>query len=204
MNPRDAVIVGASRTPIGRHGGALATLHPHELLAAAQRGAVAQAGADAAAIDMIVTGCVSQVGEQSYNVGRLTALAAGYPITVPGMTIDAQCGSSQQAVNIAASLVQSGAADIVLASGVESMSRIPLGTARQGPGDPLSDAYRSRFEDIVPGESADRIADKWGISRGECDAWALRSQNSAACGAGSRPLRRRDDAVGGGRDRGLR
>jgi acetyl-CoA acetyltransferase family protein len=175
------MIVAARRTPFGRRGGALSSEHPHTLLAAAQRAALDAAGLDAAELDLVVTGCVTQVGEQAYNIGRLAALAAGYPVEVPGMTIDAQCGSSQQAVNIAAALVETGTADVVLASGVESMSRVPLGHARSsGPGDALSDAYRDRFEDISPGESAERIADLWGSTRGQCDAWALRSQSLAA------------------------
>jgi acetyl-CoA C-acetyltransferase len=184
-HPDDPVIVSARRSPIGRRNGALAAIHPHDLLAAVQ-GAVIEDGAiPGSDIDMIITGCVTQVGDQSYNIGRMAALASGLPAEVPAMTIDSQCGSSQQAVNVAAGLVRSAAADIVLASGVESMSRVPLGSAlgsarEAGFGTPYSEGYTSRFEVVGQGESAERIADKWHITRGECDAWAVRSQQRAA------------------------
>lgn len=175
------VIVAAKRTPIGRRDGVLSGVHPHELLATAQVAALESAGVPAAELDLIITGCVTKVGEQAYNIARLAALASGFPVDVPGMTLDAQCGSSQQAVNVAAAMIASGTAEAVLASGVESMSRVPLGADRaNGPGDALSAGYRERFEDLTVGESAERIADAWGISRADCDAWAARSQRLAA------------------------
>jgi acetyl-CoA acetyltransferase family protein len=143
--------------------------------------AMRRSGVEAGEVDQVVAGCVTQAGEQAVNIGRTAWLAAGLPETVPATTIDAQCGSSQQAVGFAASLVNSGLASVVLAAGVESMSRLPLRTAAKcGPGEPFTDAYRSRFEVISQGESAERIADHWGISRAECDDLALASQDSAA------------------------
>jgi acetyl-CoA acetyltransferase family protein len=122
-------------------------------------------------------GCVTQAGEQAYNIARNSAIAAGLPDHVAGATLDAQCGSSQQAVNVAAALVASGIENVVVAAGVESMSRVPLRTAIDcGPGDPLSDAYRERVEVVNQGESAERIADRWGVDRLECDEIGLRSQ----------------------------
>src|ERR1700691_40943 len=179
--PDDPVIVSAKRSPIGRRNGALAAMHPHDLLAAVQ-GAVIQDGAiPGSDVDMIITGCVTQVGDQSYNIGRMAALGSGLPAEVPAMALDSQSGSSQQAVNVAAGLVRSAAADIVVASGIESMSRVPLGSAQAaGFGTPYSAGYTSRFEVVGQGESAERIADKWHITRGECDAWAARSQQRAA------------------------
>jgi acetyl-CoA acetyltransferase family protein len=176
----DPVIVAARRTPIGRRNGALKDLHPHRLLQLAQDSAIAAAGVAPGAIDAVVTGCVTQIGEQSYNIGRMALLASGLPDTVPAMTIDAQCGSGQQAVNVAAALIRSGAAEVVLASGVEAMSRIPLGTAQQaGPGTPYSAGYLERYEVVTQGESAERIADRWQIGRAACDEWAARSQDRA-------------------------
>jgi acetyl-CoA acetyltransferase family protein len=178
--PHDAVIVAARRTPIGRRGGQFSTLHPHELLAATTGAAMGDAVLDGPDIDAIVCGCVTQVGDQAYNVGRMAALAAGMPSQVPAMSVDSQCGSSQQAVNIAATMVRSGAAEVVVASGVESMSRVPLGSAQLREfGTPFSQGYLDRYEVVAQGESAERIADKWGIDRRGCDEWAARSQRLA-------------------------
>jgi acetyl-CoA acetyltransferase family protein len=178
---RDAMIVAARRTPIGRRNGSLSTVHPHELLAAANAAVLADSGLAGGDLDMIVCGCVTQVGDQAYNIGRMAALAVGLPVEVPAMTLDSQCGSSQQAVNVAAALVRSGAAEVVLACGVESMSRVPLGSAQlEQFGSPYSASYLSRYELVTQGESAERIADKWRLTRADCDAWAERSQRLAA------------------------
>lgn len=178
---RRAVIASAVRTPIGRRGGGLSGCHPADLLALVLREAVASAGLPQSSIGQILVGCVSEVGEQTYNIARTAALAAGFPAHVPGTTMDAQCGSSQQAVNLGAALIAAGAEDIVIAAGVESMSRIPLGTASSsGPGDPLSPSYRARYEVVNQGESAERIADNWRVTRRECDEWAALSQRRAA------------------------
>jgi len=178
---RDAMIVAARRTPIGRRNGSLSTVHPHELLAAANAAVLADSGLAGGDLDMIVCGCVTQVGDQAYNIGRMAALSAGLPVEVPAMTLDSQCGSSQQAVNVAAALVHSGAAEVVLACGVESMSRVPLGSAQlEQFGSPYSASYLDRYELVTQGESAERIADKWQLTRADCDAWAERSQRLAA------------------------
>jgi acetyl-CoA acetyltransferase family protein len=180
-HPDDPVIVGARRSPFGRRNGVLAGVHPHDLLGSVHRAVIEDSAIQGPDIDMIITGCVTQIGDQSYNIGRMAALSGGLPAEVPAMTIDSQCGSSHQAVNVAASMIRSGAAEVIMASGVESMSRVPLGSAQgAGFGTPYGDGYTSRFEVVGQGESAERIADKWHITRVECDAWAARSQQRAA------------------------
>src|SRR6185295_328233 len=126
MPSTDVVIVEAVRSPIGRRGGGLSTLHPADLLGAVQKALVERSGIDPAAVDQIVGGCVTQVGEQTFNIARTAWLTAGLPLTVAATTVDSQCGSSQQATNLGAGLIASGAADVVISCGVESMSRIPL------------------------------------------------------------------------------
>ncbi len=179
-SPEDPVILSAVRTPIGKRDGALAGVHPADLLGRVLLEGLARSGVPAGEVDQVLVGCVTQAGEQAYNIARTASLAAGLPEHVPGTTLDAQCGSSQQAVNLAAALIASGANDLVMAAGVESMSRLPLRTAvRCGPGDPLSTTYRHRYEVTDQGEAAERIAGKWGISREECDDFAARSQACA-------------------------
>jgi len=173
----EAVIVEAVRSPIGRRGGGLSTLHPADLLGAVQRACVERAGIDPAEVDQVVGGCVTMSGEQSFNIARTAWLAAGLPMSVAATTVDSQCGSSQQATNLGAGLVASGAVDVVLACGVESMSRVPLGSAtKAGPGRPLPKAYHGHYELTSQFEGAERIADKWGITRAEADAFGLESQ----------------------------
>ena len=176
----DVVIVEAARSPIGRRGGGLSTLHPADLLGAVQKALVERSGIDPAAVDQIVGGCVTQVGEQTFNIARTAWLAAGLPLTVAATTVDSQCGSSQQATNLGAGLIASGAADVVISCGVESMSRIPLGSSvKAGPGRPFPKSYFPRYEPTSQFEAAERIADKWGIGRDECDAFGLQSQQRA-------------------------
>jgi len=176
----DVVIVEAARSPIGRRGGGLSTLHPADLLGAVQKALVERSGIDPAAVDQIVGGCVTQVGEQTFNIARTAWLAAGLPLTVAATTVDSQCGSSQQATNLGAGLIASGAADVVISCGVESMSRIPLGSSvKAGPGRPFPKSYFPRYEPTSQFEAAERIAEKWGIGRDECDAFGLRSQQRA-------------------------
>ena len=178
--PNDVVIVEAVRSPIGRRGGGLSTVHPADLLGAVQQALIERAGIDPAAVDQVVGGCVTQVGEQSFNIARTAWLTAGLPLSVAGTTIDSQCGSSQQATNLAAALVASGAADVVVSCGVESMSRIPLGSSvKAGPGRALPKSYFPRYEPTSQFEAAERIADKWGIGREECDGFGLQSQERA-------------------------
>ena len=177
----DVVIVEAVRSPIGRRGGGLSTLHPADLLGMVQKALVERSGIDPAEVDQIVGGCVTQVGEQSFNIARTAWLSAGLPLTVAATTVDSQCGSSQQATNLGAGLIASGAAEVVISCGVESMSRIPLGSSvKAGPGRAFPKSYFPQYEPTSQFEAAERIADKWGIAREECDAFGLQSQQRAA------------------------
>jgi acetyl-CoA acetyltransferase family protein len=174
-------VTAAVRTPIGKRGRALAEVHPAELLGDLIRAALTGIELPAESVDQALVGCVTQVGDQAYNIGRMAWLAAGLTADVPATTLDAQCGSSQQAANAAAALIASGNADHVVVGGVELMSRHPLGSNVEGGlGEPMGRAYRDRYEVINQGESAERIADRWGIERAECDEIALRSQERAA------------------------
>jgi acetyl-CoA acyltransferase len=179
----EAVIVEAVRTPVGRKEGKLAGWHPVDLLAEVLKAAVERAGIDPSAVDDHITGCVSQTGEQALNIARNSWLAAGLPEEVPATTIDRQCGSSQQAAHFAAQGVIAGAYDLVVASGVESMTRVPMGiTAQQGPGFPFSQRLMDRYEGgLVPqGVSAEIIAERWSLSRQELDDFGARSHERAA------------------------
>src|SRR5919201_1874432 len=173
---REAVIVGALRTPIGKRNGSLKELHPVDLLADVLKEVVARAGVDPGQIEDNITGCVSQVGEQSINVGRNGWLAAGFPETIPSTTVDRQCGSSQQAVHFAAQGVIAGAYDLVVASGVENMTRVPMGSSMAG-ANPFGTQLLARYEGkLVPqGISADLIATKWNITREDSDDFGYRS-----------------------------
>ncbi|MFF0541279.1 thiolase family protein [Nocardia thailandica] len=181
---RDAVIVEAVRTPIGRGkpGGALHDVHPVDLLAHSLREIVARSGIDPALIDDVIGGIVTQVGEQGANMTRRAALAAGYPESVPATTVDRQCGSSQQAIHFAAQGVIAGAYDVVVAAGVESMGRVPMGANMIGATDFSGEAFARRYpDDLVPqGISAELIAAKWGLTRTELDEFALASHEKAA------------------------
>ena len=180
---RDAVIVDAVRTPIGKGkpGGALSGVHPVDLHAHAIRSLIERTGIDPALVDDVISGAVGQVGEQSMNTARWAALAAGLPESVPAVTVDRQCGSSQQAVHFAAQGVISGAYDVVIASGVESMSRVPMGS-QVGDHDPFGPAVAARYpEGLVPqGISAELIAARWNLSRRQLDAFAAESHRRAA------------------------
>ena len=146
---RDAVIVGAARTPVGRRSGGLSGMHPVDLSGLGARGLADRTGFDPADVDDVIWGCVSQVGEQSWNVGRNAVLAAGWPESVPGTTLDRQCGSSQQAVHFAAAAVISGQCDFVVAGGVESMSRVAMGSSAPAvPGTPFGNAVRERYAGV--------------------------------------------------------
>src|SRR5438067_11505004 len=172
MAQREAVIVGAVRTAIGRRNGRLKDWHPVDLMAEVLSTLVQRTGVDAGLIEDVIVGCVSQVGEQSLNVGRNAALAAGFPETVPGTTVDRQCGSSQQTIHFAAQGVISGAYDVVIAGGVEAMTRVPMGSScAQGPGAPFGELMVRRYENglVHQGISADLVAQKWEISRAELD-----------------------------------
>jgi acetyl-CoA acyltransferase len=182
---RDAVLVAAVRTPvgIGKPGkGALSDIHPVDLSALVLQELVGRAGVDPALVDDVVWGCVSQVGEQSINVGRNAALAAGWPEDVVGVTVDRQCGSSQQAVQFAAASVIAGYADMIVAGGVESMSRVPMMSSVAGGEGPFGPRMLARYDGgLVPqGVSAEMVAQRWGLGREDVDALALRSQERAA------------------------
>jgi acetyl-CoA acyltransferase len=190
VSGRDAVVVDAVRTPVGRRGGGLSGTHPVDLSAHVLDALVARTGLDPALVEDVVWGCVSQTGEQAVNVGRNAALAAGWPEDVVGVTLDRQCGSSQQAVHFAAAGVISGQYDVAVAGGVESMSRVPmLCTVTQGPGVPFGPRMMARYAGVgglVPqGESAEIIAERWKLSRTELDEIAVRSHANAAAAADS-------------------
>jgi acetyl-CoA C-acetyltransferase len=179
---RDVFIVEAVRTPLGKRGGGLATVHPADLLGSVQRAAIERAKLDPAAVDQVVSGCVSQVGEQSFNIGRTAWLSAGLPIEVASTTVDSQCGSSQQATTFATGLIGSGLADLVVSCGVESMSRIPLGAnfADKKLGRPVPRSYFARFAFNSQFQGAELIAQEYGITREDADRFGLRSQQNAA------------------------
>jgi acetyl-CoA acetyltransferase family protein len=180
---REAVIVEAVRTPLGRgkQGGALSDIHAVDLLAHALKEVVGRSGVDPLLVDDVIAGCVSQVGEQAGNVARNGWLAAGFPVEVPGTSVDRQCGSSQQAIHFAAQGVQAGAYDMVIAGGVESMSRVPMGASFQtGHGFPFSKSMTERFNLVPQGISAEMIAEKWGVGRETLDQIGFRSQQLAA------------------------
>lgn len=181
---RDAVIVGAVRTPIGKGkpGGALHGVLPADLLAHSLRELMRTTGIDPARVDDVIAGAVTQVGDQAVNVARNALLGAGFPESVPGTTIDRQCGSSQQAISFAAQGVLAGAYDIVIAAGVESMSRVPMGSSVLPGSNPFGEDMTRRYaEGLVPqGISAELIAARWGLSRAELDEFSAASHEKAA------------------------
>lgn len=178
-----AVIVDAVRTPVGRRSGMFKDIHPVDLASIPLRALVERTGIDPGLIEDVIMGCVSQTGEQGLNIGRNAALAAGFPEEVVGTTVDRQCGSSQQSAHFAAQGVMAGAYDVVIAAGIESMTRIPMGiTAQQGPGMPFGPLMLERYSHgLVPqGLSAEMICEKWGLSRKQLDQIGLDSHKRAA------------------------
>jgi acetyl-CoA acyltransferase len=179
----DAVIIDAVRTPLGKGKptGSLAPVHPVDLLATPLAALVQRNDLDPGLVDDVVVGTVSQVGEQAYNIGRRAVLAAGFPERVPATTVDRQCGSSQQAISFAAQGVQAGAYDLAIAGGVESMSRVPMGSAAAGAWDLDGRRFAERYPEglVSQGVAAELIAAKWGVSRAELDEFGLRSQELA-------------------------
>ena len=174
---RDAVIVAAVRTPVGRRGGSLAGIRAEDLAGMVLRELMRRAPCDPSLVEDVIMGCVSQVGEQAMCIGREAALIADFPAHVPGLSLDRQCGSSQQAVHFAAQAVLSGDMDVVVAAGIESMSRVPMGSNFQDTD--FSKELTSRYEIIPQGLSAERIAARWGFSRGELDGYSLESHMKA-------------------------
>ncbi|HWF15452.1 MAG TPA: thiolase family protein [Acidimicrobiales bacterium] len=176
-----AVIVDAVRTPVGRRGGRLSGWHATDLAAQPLAALLARNDLDPSLVEDVVMGCTMTVGEQAMNIARNAALAAGFPESVPGTTVDRQCGSAQQAIHFAAQAVMSGAMDVAIGAGIESMSRVPIGsTTEPGPGEAYGPLYKERFELIHQGECAEEIARRWSVSREEMDALALQSHQRAA------------------------
>jgi acetyl-CoA acyltransferase len=178
---RDAVIVEAVRTPVGKRNGGLSGIHPVDLSAHVLRSLAERAGIDPAVVDDVVWGCVGQVGEQTFDIARNAVIGAGWPLSVPGVTVDRQCGSSQQAVHFAAAGVISGQYDVVVAGGVESMSRVPMGASVNGQ-NPLGSAFEDFYHGVFPnqGTGAEMIAERWGQSRSQLDEFSLNSHAKAA------------------------
>ncbi|MHB1844938.1 MAG: thiolase family protein [Deltaproteobacteria bacterium] len=176
-----AVIVDAVRTARGKRKGSLAGVHPMDLAAHALKAAMRRTKLDPKVVDDVILGCVTQLGEQGLNIARGAVLAAGFPIEVAGTTINRFCGSGLQAVNFAAQAIQAGQMDVAIGGGVESMTRVPMGSDAQGPGDgPVSPALASRYPDLIPqGLSAELIAEKWKLTRRELDEFAAMSQKKA-------------------------
>jgi acetyl-CoA acyltransferase len=186
---RDAVVVAAVRTPVGRRGGVLSGVHPVDLSAVVLRALVERTGVDPVMVDDVIWGCVSQVGEQTFNIGRSAVLAAGWPQSVPAVTLDRQCGSSQQSIAFAAAGLVAGQYDVVVAGGVESMSRVALGSSASVSGLPFGATVLGRYADELTaagtpvfnqGIGAELIADQWGFARTELDEFALESHARAA------------------------
>ncbi|MEP6851920.1 MAG: acetyl-CoA C-acyltransferase [bacterium] len=180
---RDAVIVAAVRTPVGRRNGGLAGVHPADLSASVLTALAERTGVDATLVDDVIWGVVGAVGEQTFDLARTAVLSAGWPDTVPGTTVDRQCGSSQQAVHFAAAGLIAGQYDVVVAGGVESMSRVPMGAALTVAGDPFSGTgWVERYgrAGVNQGVGAQMIADRWGLSRTQLDEYSLASHEKAA------------------------
>jgi acetyl-CoA acyltransferase len=178
---QNAVIIDAVRTPLGKRNGKLKDVHPVELAAHTLRALVERTDIDPALIEDVIMGCVMQVGDQAVNIGRNAALSAGFPETTVGTTIDRQCGSSQQAAHFAAQGVMAGAYDVVIAAGVENMSRVPMGSSFLPGSMPFGPGVIARYPNLVPqGISAELIAEKWGITREDNDEFSVRSHQRAA------------------------
>ena len=178
---RDAVIVEAVRTPVGRRNGGLSGVHPAELSAHVLTALAERAGVEPGVVDDVIWGCVGQVGEQTFDIARTAVLTAGWPESVTGVTVDRQCGSSQQAVHFAAAGLVAGQYDVVVAGGVESMSRVPLGSSLAG-ADPFPAPFLARYEGVFPhqGLGAEKIAERWGFSRTRLDEFSAASHVKAA------------------------
>jgi acetyl-CoA acyltransferase len=176
---REVVIVEAVRTPLARRNGKLKEMHPVVLGSLVLKEIVRRSGIAPEQVDDVVFGCVTQVGEQSLNVARNAWLTAGFPFTTPGTTVDRQCGSSQQAIHFAANLIQSGVCDITIAGGVESMTRVPMGSNALSPGTPFPPELMELYDLVPQGISAELIARKYGISRKQMDEFGVRSHQLA-------------------------
>ncbi|MCB0941508.1 MAG: thiolase family protein [Mycobacterium sp.] len=194
----EAVIVEAVRSPVGKRNGGLSGVHPAELSAQVLNGLAERAGIDPEIVDDVIWGCVMQAGEQALDIARTAVLTAGWPETIPGVTVDRQCGSSQQSVHFAAAGVVAGHYDAVIAGGVESMSRTPMGASLANGGNPYSASFKSRY-DRTPnqGIGAEMMATKWGLSRTDLDQFSLDSHEKAAAAQDSGAF---DDQIVGIKD----
>src|ERR1700736_4719047 len=183
----EAVIVEAVRSPVGKRNGGLSGVHPGELSAQVLNGLVDRAGVDPAIVDDVIWGCVMQAGEQALDIGRTAVLAAGWPESVTGVTVDRQCGSSQQSIHFAAAGVAAGHYDVAIAGGVESMSRTPMGASLANGGRPYSQTFLDRYHGQIPnqGIGAEMIAEQWGFDRTAVDEFSLGSHEKAAAAQGS-------------------
>jgi acetyl-CoA acyltransferase len=179
------VIVAAARTPVGRFRGSLADVRADHLGAHLIKELIGRAGLTSAQVDDVIFGCVTQVGEQSANIARTSILSAGWPVTIPGMTIDRKCGSAEAAIHVAVGAIAAGAADVVIAGGAESMSRVPMGGNRDVHGEPFGWLASQRFDLVSQGEAAERIVDAWSLSRENLDDYAVESHRRAAAAADS-------------------
>jgi acetyl-CoA acyltransferase len=179
------VIVAAARTPVGRFRGSLADVRADHLGAHLIKELIGRAGLTSAQVDDVIFGCVTQVGEQSANIARTSILGAGWPVTIPGMTLDRKCGSAEAAVHVAVGAIAAGAADVVIAGGAESMSRVPMGGNRDVHGEPFGWLASQRFDLVSQGEAAERIIDTWALSRQDLDEYAVESHRRAAAAADS-------------------
>ncbi|MBE3131831.1 MAG: thiolase family protein [Acidobacteria bacterium] len=194
----EAVIVEAVRSPVGKRNGGLSGVHPGELSAQVLNGLVQRAGVDPALVDDVIWGCVMQAGEQALDIARTAVLAAGWPESVPGVTVDRQCGSSQQSVHFAAAGVVAGHYDVVVAGGVESMSRTPMGASLANGGHPYPEAFRARYTETPnQGTGAEMIAQQWGLDRTALDQFSLDSHAKAAAAQDSGAF---DDQIVGIKD----
>ncbi len=180
MNDRDVVIVEAVRTAVGRRGGSLSGVHPVPLLAQVLQEVVRRSGLEPDVVEDVVSGCVSQVGEQALNVARNALLTAGFPYTIPATSVDRQCGSAQQAIHFAANLIQAGVCDVTIGCGVENMTRTPMGSSMsRETGFPFPSELLSQYALTPQGVSADQIAKKWGITREQVDEFSYESHMKA-------------------------
>ncbi|MDZ4101477.1 MAG: thiolase family protein [Hydrogenophaga sp.] len=183
MSRTDVVIVGAVRTPVGKFKGSLAGVRADHLGAVVLDELITRAGLEPEQVDDVIFGCVTQVGEQSANIARTALLGAGWPCTIPGLTIDRKCGSGEEAVHLAAGLIAFGSAEVVVAGGAENMSRVPMGSNRSIHGEAFGWMAADRYEMTGQGEAAERLCDQWGLVREELDVFAVESHRRAAAAA---------------------
>jgi acetyl-CoA acyltransferase len=183
VNPRDVVIVGAARTPVGKFRGSLAGVRADHLGALVIDELVKRVGVAPDQVNDVIFGCVTQIGEQSANIARTSLLGAGWPVTIPGLTIDRKCGSGQEAVHVATGLISCGAADLIVAGGAENMSRVPMGSNRDLHGEAFGWMAAERYELTSQGEAAERLCDGWNLTRLELDQFSVESHRRAAAAA---------------------